>query len=161
MQKNEQLLIVNKLFIGIRLKMAEQSESGSGCRSSYSKYLNFNFDAKSRLDLARIAKPFSPNSNEQLLRHLARIKAFSWNQEREPEKSCRSIYARKRHRSVNKERSRQKIRVSRFWNFGIHSFRPTWHCIVGRNFGSYVTHESKHFLYFYINTFAVLLFKAG
>ncbi len=72
MQKNEQLLIVNKLFIGIRLKMAEQSESGSGCRSSSSKYLNFNFDAKSRLDLARIAKPFSPNSNEQLLRHLPR-----------------------------------------------------------------------------------------
>ncbi len=21
--------------------------------------------------------------------------------------------------------------------------RPTWHCIVGKNFGSYVTHESK------------------
>ncbi|CBY08521.1 unnamed protein product [Oikopleura dioica] len=40
-------------------------------------------------------------------------------------------------------------------------YGPTWHCIVGRNFGSYVTHESKHFLYFYINTFAVLLFKAG
>lgn len=26
---------------------------------------------------------------------------------------------------------------------------PTWHCIVGRNFGSYVTHETKHFIYFY------------
>ena len=25
---------------------------------------------------------------------------------------------------------------------------PTWHCIVGRNFGSYVTHETKHFIYF-------------
>ena len=24
---------------------------------------------------------------------------------------------------------------------------PTWHCIVGRNFGSYVTHETKHFIY--------------
>ena len=22
-------------------------------------------------------------------------------------------------------------------------YNPTWHCIVGRNFGSYVTHESK------------------
>jgi dynein light chain LC8-type len=21
-----------------------------------------------------------------------------------------------------------------------------WHCIVGRNFGSFVTHESKHFI---------------
>merc|ERR1711942_193844 len=24
-------------------------------------------------------------------------------------------------------------------------YNPTWHCIVGRNFGSYVTHETKHF----------------
>jgi dynein light chain LC8-type len=38
---------------------------------------------------------------------------------------------------------------------------PTWHCIVGRSFGSYVTHETKHFIYFYINTTAILLFKAG
>jgi dynein light chain LC8-type len=22
-------------------------------------------------------------------------------------------------------------------------FQPTWHCIVGKNFGSYVTHETK------------------
>ena len=35
------------------------------------------------------------------------------------------------------------------------------HCIVGRNFGSYVTHESKHFVYFYIGQIAVLLFKSG
>ena len=38
---------------------------------------------------------------------------------------------------------------------------PTWHCIVGRNFGSYVTHESKHFIYFYLDSHAVLLFKSG
>lgn len=38
---------------------------------------------------------------------------------------------------------------------------PTWHCIVGRNFGSYVTHETKHFVYFYIGQLAVLLFKSG
>mmetsp|Transcript_76312 Transcript_76312/g.93718 ORF Transcript_76312/g.93718 Transcript_76312/m.93718 type:complete len:92 (+) Transcript_76312:121-396(+) len=38
---------------------------------------------------------------------------------------------------------------------------PTWHCIVGRNFGSYVTHETKHFVYFYIGQIAVLLFKSG
>merc|ERR1712048_40066 len=29
-------------------------------------------------------------------------------------------------------------------------YTPTWHCIVGRNFGSYVTHETKHFIYFYL-----------
>jgi len=35
----------------------------------------------------------------------------------------------------------------------------TWHCIVGRNFGSYVTHETKHFIYFYLGHCAILLFK--
>ncbi|KAK7799914.1 hypothetical protein U0070_012005 [Myodes glareolus] len=29
-------------------------------------------------------------------------------------------------------------------------YNPTWHCIVGRNFGSYVAHETKHFIYFYL-----------
>ena len=29
-------------------------------------------------------------------------------------------------------------------------YNPTWHCVVGRSFGSYVTHESKHFIYFYV-----------
>ncbi|XP_020268681.1 dynein light chain 1, cytoplasmic [Asparagus officinalis] len=38
---------------------------------------------------------------------------------------------------------------------------PTWHCIVGRNFGSYVTHETNHFIYFYLDTKAILLFKSG
>ncbi|KAJ4881172.1 Dynein light chain type 1 family protein [Raphanus sativus] len=37
----------------------------------------------------------------------------------------------------------------------------TWHCIVGRNFGSYVTHETNHFVYFYLDQKAVLLFKSG
>ncbi|GLJ18622.1 hypothetical protein SUGI_0331670 [Cryptomeria japonica] len=42
---------------------------------------------------------------------------------------------------------------------------PTWHCIVGRNFGSYVTHETNHFIYFYdfiyfyLDQMAVLFFK--
>ena len=30
-------------------------------------------------------------------------------------------------------------------------FGPTWHCVVGRHFGSYVTHETKHFIYFYLD----------
>ncbi|QUC17980.1 uncharacterized protein UV8b_02221 [Ustilaginoidea virens] len=36
---------------------------------------------------------------------------------------------------------------------------PNWHCIVGRNFGSFVTHETKHFIYFYLGHCAILLFK--
>ncbi|KKK21324.1 putative dynein light chain type 1 [Aspergillus rambellii] len=35
----------------------------------------------------------------------------------------------------------------------------TWHCVVGRNFGSFVTHETKHFIYFYLGHCAILLFK--
>lgn len=38
---------------------------------------------------------------------------------------------------------------------------PTWHCIVGRNFGSYVTHETKCFIYMYLGQVAILLFKSG
>jgi len=37
-------------------------------------------------------------------------------------------------------------------------YNPTWHCIVGRNFGSYVTHETRHFIYFYLGQVAILLF---
>lgn len=40
-------------------------------------------------------------------------------------------------------------------------FGPTWHCVVGRSFGSYVTYETKRFTYFYVGHIAVLLFKAG
>ncbi|MQM01564.1 hypothetical protein Taro_034314 [Colocasia esculenta] len=41
------------------------------------------------------------------------------------------------------------------------NYGPTWHCIVGRNFGSYVTHETNHFIYFYLDQKAILLFKSG
>ncbi len=34
-----------------------------------------------------------------------------------------------------------------------------WHCFVGRYFGSYVTFESKHYIYFYVGQIAFLLFK--
>ncbi|TPX53313.1 hypothetical protein PhCBS80983_g06320 [Powellomyces hirtus] len=38
-------------------------------------------------------------------------------------------------------------------------YNPIWHCIVGRRFGSYVTYETKHFIYFYLGKIAILLFK--
>ncbi|KAH8923291.1 dynein light chain 1, cytoplasmic-like protein [Atractiella rhizophila] len=40
-------------------------------------------------------------------------------------------------------------------------YNPTWHVVVGKNFGSYVTHETKHFVYFYLGNIAILLFKSG
>lgn len=41
------------------------------------------------------------------------------------------------------------------------AYGGVWHCIVGRNFGSLVTHTSRTFIYFYIGQVAVLMFKAG
>jgi dynein light chain LC8-type len=40
-------------------------------------------------------------------------------------------------------------------------YNPTWHCIVGKRFGSFCTHETGHFIYFYLGTTAFLLFKTG
>jgi dynein light chain LC8-type len=38
---------------------------------------------------------------------------------------------------------------------------PTWHVFVGRNFGSYVTHETENYIYFYIGQMGFLIFKSG
>ena len=38
---------------------------------------------------------------------------------------------------------------------------PSWHVVIGRNFGSMVTHETRSFLYFYYNNKAVMMYKAG
>ena len=35
-----------------------------------------------------------------------------------------------------------------------------WHCIVGKNFGSFVSHETKSYIYFYVGEMAVLLWKS-
>jgi len=39
-------------------------------------------------------------------------------------------------------------------------YGPTWHVVVGKNFGSYVTHETKHFIYFYVGALAFLIWKS-
>lgn len=50
---------------------------------------------------------------------------------------------------VNIDRFEKEIHIDLFFS------------IVGRNFGSYVTHETKHFIYFYLGQVAILLFKSG
>lgn len=40
-------------------------------------------------------------------------------------------------------------------------WNPHWHVIIGRNFGSFVTHEMKCFVFFYLGDKAVMMFKAG
>ena len=38
---------------------------------------------------------------------------------------------------------------------------PTWHCLVGRNFGAYVTQEKDCYIYFYLGQLAVCLWKSA
>mmetsp|Transcript_29314 Transcript_29314/g.29677 ORF Transcript_29314/g.29677 Transcript_29314/m.29677 type:complete len:93 (+) Transcript_29314:175-453(+) len=39
-------------------------------------------------------------------------------------------------------------------------FGGTWHCVVGRNFGCSITHDTKFVLFFQIDQLNVLLFKS-
>lgn len=39
------------------------------------------------------------------------------------------------------------------------AYGPVWHCIVGSNFGSFVTHSTGCFLYFSMENLYILLFK--
>lgn len=41
------------------------------------------------------------------------------------------------------------------------NYGGTWHCIVGRNFASFVTFEKSYYIYLYIGQIAILLFKSG
>ena len=36
---------------------------------------------------------------------------------------------------------------------------PTWHCVVGRGMGSYVTHQNKCFIFLYWGEVGVLLWR--
>ncbi len=40
-------------------------------------------------------------------------------------------------------------------------YGPTWHCVVGADFKSFVSHETKHFLFFYAGKTAILLWRMG
>ncbi|XP_028807518.1 dynein light chain, cytoplasmic-like [Neltuma alba] len=38
-------------------------------------------------------------------------------------------------------------------------YGPAWHCVIGKSFGSFVTHTAGGFVYFSIDSLFVLLFK--
>ncbi|VDN16394.1 unnamed protein product [Dibothriocephalus latus] len=42
---------------------------------------------------------------------------------------------------------------------GLHG--ETWHCIVGKDYGSYVTHVEGGFIYFYLDKLAFQLYKTA
>ena len=37
--------------------------------------------------------------------------------------------------------------IKKFFDF---TYGPNWHCCVGKHFASYVTYQSKHYIFFYI-----------
>mmetsp|Transcript_21026 Transcript_21026/g.59700 ORF Transcript_21026/g.59700 Transcript_21026/m.59700 type:complete len:88 (+) Transcript_21026:60-323(+) len=39
------------------------------------------------------------------------------------------------------------------------TYGATWHCLVGRHFASYVTHEKSCYAYYYVGQMGVLVFK--
>ncbi|CAH8457319.1 unnamed protein product [Heterobilharzia americana] len=40
-------------------------------------------------------------------------------------------------------------------------YKPNWQCIVGKSYGSFISHEENGFIFFNMNGYAVMLFKAG
>lgn len=38
-------------------------------------------------------------------------------------------------------------------------YSPNWHCVVGKHFASYVTYQSKNYIFCNIGQVAVLLYK--
>lgn len=38
-------------------------------------------------------------------------------------------------------------------------YGPTWHCIIGKDFGSYVTYQSQHMIQFTMDGYTILLYK--
>lgn len=40
-------------------------------------------------------------------------------------------------------------------------YGSVWHCVVGRHFGSYVSHDDKNFLYFFIGDCGFLIWATN
>lgn len=41
----------------------------------------------------------------------------------------------------------------------VKKYKGVWHCIVGKNFGSFVTHEMKGYIYITMGQMCILLWK--
>ncbi|KAK6109803.1 Uncharacterized protein BM_BM1368 [Brugia malayi] len=40
-------------------------------------------------------------------------------------------------------------------------FGPTWHCVVGKSFGSSFSYEIQHFILLKFNQLSIMIFKCG
>ncbi len=63
-------------------------------------------------------------------------------------------------RALNKYNNEYKIATFIKREFD-KKYGQTWHCIVGHNFGSCVSRENEHFIYFSSGRMAILLYKTG
>merc|ERR1712196_52918 len=41
------------------------------------------------------------------------------------------------------------------------AYGPSWHCTVGRRFGTYVTHETKNYIFMSVGNLYILLYKCA
>ena len=55
-----------------------------------------------------------------------------------------------------KEAAAEKVK-----NYFDKRWGPSWHVVIGKNFGSHCTHETKRFIYFYYGDKAVMVWRAG
>lgn len=46
--------------------------------------------------------------------------------------------------------------IKRFFD---NKYAPNWHCVVGKNFASYVTYQCKNYIFCNIGQHAILLYK--
>lgn len=64
-------------------------------------------------------------------------------------------------RAVLKESKTNRDRAQAIKKHFDKNYAPgKWHCMVGTDFGSYVTHETNSFLFFSLGPYYVLIFKA-
>ena len=62
---------------------------------------------------------------------------------------------------VVKESSIEREIAESLKKFFDKKYEPAWHCIVGKSFGSFVTHETKGFILVSVNDLTILLWKNG
>jgi len=63
------------------------------------------------------------------------------------------------NKALDTGESESKVAESIKRTFDI-KYGPLCHCVVGRKYGSHVTHEKGCFLYFHVGNVAILLFKS-
>ncbi|KAE9547754.1 hypothetical protein FO519_009035 [Halicephalobus sp. NKZ332] len=101
---------------------------------------------------------------------------FSRHEERTPEMSNRRVITTVKKSTMTKDMELQalvtSVKALKESNMEKHAARHIkndfdrryggqWHCIVGKQFGCYVSHFQKEFIYFYANSVAVMIFKTA